>query len=78
MKNAGTEGSVPAMVRSFLVSLLPAFLRGSGAIVDEAGLFGCGYAALGAMTIVIFRLVMHREGGSFHSSLWRNLLSASA
>ncbi len=31
----------------FLLSYLPAFLRGSGAIVVEAILFGCGYAALG-------------------------------
>ncbi len=27
-KNAGTEGSVPAMVGSFLISFLPGFLRG--------------------------------------------------
>ena len=32
----------------FLLSSLPAFLRGSGAMVVEAGLFGCGYAALGS------------------------------
>ncbi len=31
----------------FLLSVLPAFLRGSGAMVVEAILFGCGYAALG-------------------------------
>ncbi len=31
----------------FLLSSLPAFLRGSGAMVVKAALFGCGYAALG-------------------------------
>ena len=30
----------------FLLSSLPAFLRGSGAMVVEAILFGCGYAVL--------------------------------
>ncbi len=31
----------------FLLSFLAAFLRGSGAMVVEAILFGCGNAALG-------------------------------
>ena len=30
----------------FLLSFLTAFLRGSGAMIEEAILFGCGYAAL--------------------------------
>ncbi len=32
----------------FLLSSLPTFLRGSGGMVVDAILFGCGYAALGA------------------------------
>ncbi len=31
----------------FLLSSLPAFLRGSGAMVVDPILFGCGHAALG-------------------------------
>ncbi len=36
----------------FLPSFLPEFLRGSGAIVAEAPLFGCGYTALGFKTLI--------------------------
>ena len=34
-------------INPFMLSFLPAFLSGSGAMVVEAILFGCGYAALG-------------------------------
>ncbi len=41
------ESSAGRYENPFLLSSLPAFLRGSIAMVVEAILFGCGYAALG-------------------------------
>ena len=46
---------VPCIKRNknpFSLSSLPAFLRGSGAMVVKATLFGCGYAALGCPGIL--------------------------
>ncbi len=54
-RNAGMAYETTAAGRHknpFLLSSLPAFLRGSGAMVVEAILFGCGYAALGNHPII--------------------------
>ena len=48
-RNAGTAYETTAAGQHknpFLLSSLPEFLRGSGAMVVKAGLIGCGYAAL--------------------------------
>ncbi len=41
------EATAGRYKNSFLLSFLPAFLRGSAAMVVDAILFGCGYAELG-------------------------------
>ena len=47
-RNAGMvyETTAGRNKNPFLLSFLTAFLRGSGAMIEEAILFGCGYAAL--------------------------------
>ncbi len=68
-RNAGMayETTAGRHKKPFLLSYLPAFLRGLGAMIVEVILFGCGYAALECYGDQMS--VAHDRGGLFFDSI---------